>query len=210
MSQQEQILKDFLIPDLSKDKPEVYLRKIRDVASKHRQSKIKLKKMGKYSFKVGSLAETSYKNEPEMLEEWEQFYLPDHMYMEVIGVLEKFSCNSPNDELVLMVCEDGKVFAYEGNRLHLISDSLKDLFEHGLQFPGIKEYYRGQSFEDMTDKEWDKVKKSKEAMKMMKDHQEMLECAKDSYLTNLDIIMGRAQGGASSAGARDEPIPVHL
>lgn len=106
--------------------------------------------MEKYSFKVGSLAETSYKKEPEMLEEWEQFYLPDHMYMEVIGVLEKFSCNSPNDELVLMVCEDGKVFAYEGNRLHLISNNLKDLFERGLQFPAIKEYYRAQSFEDMV------------------------------------------------------------
>ncbi|KAK3525081.1 hypothetical protein QTP86_014470 [Hemibagrus guttatus] len=201
MSKQDQIVKDFLIPDLRKDGSKKYLQKIREVASKHRQSKIKLKKMEKYSFKVGSLAETSYKDEPEMLEEWEQFYLPDHMYMEVVGVLEKFPCNSPNDELVLMVCEDGKVYAYEGNRLYLISNTLKDLFERGFHFPGgIKEYYRGQSFEDVTDKEWDKVKKSKDVQKAMKDHQETLKCAKDSYLTNLDIIMGRAQRPPSSAG----------
>lgn len=70
-----------------------------------------------------------------MLGEWEKFYLPDHMYMEVFGVLEDFPCNSPDGELVLMVCEDGKVFAYEVNTLHLIADNLKELFTSGLKFP---------------------------------------------------------------------------
>ncbi|KAF7689977.1 hypothetical protein HF521_011781 [Silurus meridionalis] len=109
-----------------------------------------LKQMEEHSFTVGSLAETSYRNEPEILEEWQEFYLPDHMYMQVIGVCKEFSCDSLDDELVLMLCEDGKVFANEGNRLHLTKNNLKELFEHGLQFPGTKEYYRVQSFEDMT------------------------------------------------------------
>ncbi|KAB5517590.1 hypothetical protein PHYPO_G00168880 [Pangasianodon hypophthalmus] len=210
MSKQDEILKDFLLPDLKKDGAKTYLQKIRSVALKHRQSQIKLKKVEKYSFKVGSLAETSYKDEPEMLEEWEQFYLPDHMFMEVIGVLEKFPCNSPNDELVLMVYEDGNVYAYEGNRLHLASNSLKELFERGLQFPGTKQYYRGQSFEDMKEEEWNKVKESEEVKEMMKEHQQTLECMKGSYLANLDVIMGRQRGEQSPAGVGKEPIPVHL
>lgn len=70
--------------------------------------------------------------------------------MEVIGVLEEFPCDSLNAELVLMVCENGKVFAYEDEHMHLVAKSLKELFDHGLQFPGIKRYYRGQAFEHMV------------------------------------------------------------
>ncbi|XP_053493463.1 uncharacterized protein LOC128615419 [Ictalurus furcatus] len=198
MSKQDKIQKDFLLPDLKKDGWELYLQKIRKVASDNRGSEIKLKKVEKYSFKVGTLEETSYKDEPDMVDEWEQFYLPDHMFMEVIGVVEKFPCNSPNDELVLMVCEDGKVFAFEGNRLHLVSNNLEELFKNGLQFPGTEQYYSGQSFEDMSEEDWDRVRESKEVKEKRKEHQEMLESMKDSYLNNLDIIMGRE---------REEPIP---
>lgn len=126
---------------------ETYLQKIRNVALKHSQSKIQLKK---YSVKVGTLAVTAYKDEPEMKEEWEEFYLPDHMYMEVIGVVEKFSGDLPCDGLVLMVCEDGKVFAYNDNTLYHINNNLKELFEHGFELPGMNSYHHGQSFEDMV------------------------------------------------------------
>ena len=74
------------------------------------------------------------------------------MKMEVIGVLEECPCNADSAELVLMVCEDGKVFAYEDERLHLVASDLKELFECGVQFPGAKYFYRGQSFEDMVRK----------------------------------------------------------
>ncbi|XP_026998328.2 uncharacterized protein LOC113640150 isoform X1 [Tachysurus fulvidraco] len=205
MSKQEQIVKDFLLPDLSKDGSETYLKKIRNVALKHSKSIIKLKK---YSVKVGSLAVTAYKDEPEMKEEWEEFYLPEHMYMEVIGVVEEFSGHLPRDGLVLMVCEDGKVFAYNDNTLYHINNNLKELFLHGFELPGIKSYYHGQSFEDMKEKDWDKVKKSKEVREKMKDHEKMLKCLKDSYLTNLDIISGKKQGKPSTSGGRDKPIPV--
>ncbi|KAF7689978.1 hypothetical protein HF521_011782 [Silurus meridionalis] len=44
----------------------------------------------------------------------------------VIGVFKEFTCDSLEDELVLMVYEDGKVFANEGNRLHLTNNNLKE------------------------------------------------------------------------------------
>ncbi|XP_053470843.1 GTPase IMAP family member 6-like [Ictalurus furcatus] len=132
MSKQDKIQKDFLLPDLKKDGVKLYLQKIRKVASDNRGSEIKLKKVEEYSFKVGTLEETSYKDEPDMVDEWEQFYLPEHMFMEVIGVFEEFPCCSPNGDLVLMVCEDEKVFAFEDETLHLVSNNLEELFKNGL------------------------------------------------------------------------------
>ncbi|XP_053531674.1 GTPase IMAP family member 4-like isoform X1 [Ictalurus punctatus] len=191
MSKQDKIEKDFLLPDLKKDGVKLYLQKIRKVASDNRGSEIKLKKVEEYSFKVGTLEETSYKDEPDMVDEWEQFYLPEHMFMEVIGVFEEFPCCSPNGDLVLMVCEDEKVFAFEDETLHLVSNNLEELFKNGLQFPGTEEYYRGQTFEDMTEEDWDRVRESDGLKEKRKEYQELLESMKDSFLNNLNLIMGR-------------------
>ncbi|XP_049332309.1 uncharacterized protein LOC111197155 isoform X3 [Astyanax mexicanus] len=177
-----------------------YLEEIGSFVSKHSGAKIKLKKVERYNFRVGSLKDTSYKN-TDLLQEWEQFYLPDEMKMVVIGVLENFPCGEDSAELVLMVCEDGNVFAYEDERLHLVASSLKELFESGVQFPGSKYYYRGQSFEDMTKDDWNEVKQSKEAMEKHKKHQDMLESIKPTLLKNLEIIKERQQGEPPSEGS---------
>ncbi|KAL7883144.1 hypothetical protein SRHO_G00008020 [Serrasalmus rhombeus] len=209
MSLQDQIRKDFLLSDPKKDGAVKYLEKIVKVVTKHNQKRIALKKVEKYKFRIGSFKDTSYRKEPDLLEEWEQFYLPDHMKMEVIGFLEKFPCNADSAELVLMVCEDGKVFAYEDERLHLVANDLKELFEHGVQFPGAKYYYRGQSFEDMTDDDWDKVKESEAVIASTKEHQDMVQRMKTSYLQNLEIIKQRQQGELHPAEMERDPcVPV--
>ncbi|MCJ8750265.1 hypothetical protein PDJAM_G00260550 [Pangasius djambal] len=194
MSNHNEIVRDFLQPDLQKGiTPWDYLSKIREVVLNHRQSQIAIKNLEKCNFRVGTLDDTSYKDEPDILEEWEQYYLRENMKMEVIGVFEEFPCNSLYAELVLMVCEDGKVFAYEDEQMHLVAKSLKKLFDYGLQFPGIEQYYRGQSFEDMTDAEWDRVKKSTKEVAVKKQHQDMLELMEESYLRDLAIIKQRLQ-----------------
>uniref|UniRef100_A0A8B9GN02 Uncharacterized protein n=1 Tax=Astyanax mexicanus TaxID=7994 RepID=A0A8B9GN02_ASTMX len=141
-------------------------------------AKIKLKKVERYNFRVGSLKDTSYKN-TDLLQEWEQFYLPDEMKMVVIGVLENFPCGEDSAELVLMVCEDGNVFAYEDERLHLVASSLKELLEFGVHFPGSTYYHCGQSFEDMV--------------RIMAATIDMLESIKPTLLRNLKIIKQRLQ-----------------
>ncbi|XP_062843045.1 uncharacterized protein LOC134302011 [Trichomycterus rosablanca] len=196
-----EIKEDFLIPDC---KNEDYLEEISQIVSKHRGSKLRLGKVEKFTFRVGSFNDTWYKDEPDILEEWEQFYLPDHMFMEVIGVLENFY-NETSRELVLMVCEDGKVYAYEDEYLHLVAKSLKDLFDCKVQFPGIKQYYSGQAFEDMTDEEWDKVKNSKEVTQANKEKQQMLKV----LLNNLTIVtqgLQKEQPGSSCVPVKKDPV----
>ncbi|XP_036423153.1 uncharacterized protein LOC118806019 [Colossoma macropomum] len=209
MSLQDQIKKDFLLPDLRKDGAVKYLEKISNVVTKYCHKQIELKKVEKYKFRIGPFKGTSYRDEPDLLEEWEQFYLPDHMKMEVIGFLEEFPCNADSAELVHMVCEDGRVFAYEDERLHLVANDLKELFERGVQFPGAKYYYRGQSFEDMTEDDWEKVKKSEEVIASTREHQDMLQRVKHSYLRNLEIIKQRQQGELHPAEMERDPcVPV--
>ncbi|KAL6461061.1 hypothetical protein MHYP_G00310270 [Metynnis hypsauchen] len=211
VSLQDQIRKEFLLPDLRKDGAVKYLEKIVKVVTERNHKQIKLKKAEKYKFRIGSFKDTSYRDEPDLLEEWDQFYLPDHMKMEVIGFLEEFPCNAASAELVLIVCEDGKVFAYEDERLHLVANDLKELFECGVQFPGTKYYYRGQSFEDMTDGDWDKVKQSKAVRASTKEHQDMLQHMKISYLRNLEIIKPMQQGELHPAEMERDPcVPVHV
>ncbi|XP_053087424.1 uncharacterized protein LOC113524029 isoform X3 [Pangasianodon hypophthalmus] len=204
MSKHTEIVRDFLQPDLKKVTPRDYLSKIREVVLIHCQSQIAIKNMEKCNFRVGSLKDTSYEDEPDILEEWEQYYLRENMKMEVIGVFEEFPCNSLYAELVLMVCEDGKVFAYEDEQMHLVAKSLKELFDYGLQFPGIEQYYRGQSFEDMTDAEWDRVKKSTKEVAVKKQHQDMLEHMEESYLIDLAIIKQRLQTEPSRMSSNKE------
>ncbi|KAI5608691.1 hypothetical protein C0J50_6585, partial [Silurus asotus] len=162
---------------------------IRKMVLRHQHSHLPLKNWEGNIFRVGTLKDTLYKDELDILEEWEQYYLPEHTSMQVIGVLERFSYKSLNGELVLMVCEDGKVFAYLDEEMHLVAKSLKELFESGLQYPGIIQYYRGQSFEDMTDADWNNVKQSPKMIAQKKKNQDILESMENCYLKNLSIIM---------------------
>ncbi|KAG9262093.1 hypothetical protein AMEX_G23805, partial [Astyanax mexicanus] len=155
-----------------------YLTKLESVVSKHSGEKIHLKK---YKFRVGSLEDTSYKNNTDILQEWEQFYLEQQKKMAVIGVLENFPCGEDSAELVLMVCEDKRVFAYEDEHLHLVASSLKELFESGVQFLSSEYYYRGQSFEKM-------VKQSKKVTAKFNEHREMLESLKPTLLKHLGVL----------------------
>ncbi|XP_062846982.1 uncharacterized protein LOC134309263 [Trichomycterus rosablanca] len=212
MSKQNDIEKDFLQPDLKKDGKSKYFEKIGVVVKKHRDSQIELNtktaaKQEKYRFRVGSFEDTSFKQYPDMLGEWEQFYLPDEMKMKVFGVLEDFPCDSSDDKLVLMVCEDGKVFGYEEEMLHVVADNLNELFESGFQFPGTKQFYRGQSFEDVTGDEWDELK---ERSQMMKEHKKFLKKEEPSYLASLKSIMEpeHQHDPARMGGAANEVEPV--
>uniref|UniRef100_A0A3B1JK47 Uncharacterized LOC103021673 n=2 Tax=Astyanax mexicanus TaxID=7994 RepID=A0A3B1JK47_ASTMX len=208
MSRQKKITEDFLTPQLMKCGAQKYLEEIGSFVSKHSGAKIKLKKVERYNFRVGSLKDTSYKN-TDLLQEWEQFYLPDEMKMVVIGVLENFPCGEDSAELVLMVCEDGNVFAYEDERLHLVASSLKELLEFGVHFPGSTYYHCGQSFEDMTKDDWNKVKNSEEAREKRQKHQDMLESIKPTLLRNLKIIKQRLQEEPPPGGREmGVPLPV--
>ncbi|KAG7245179.1 hypothetical protein INR49_023745 [Caranx melampygus] len=64
--------------------------------------------------------------------------------MEVLGVVGGTSC--PCEQLVVMTCEDKKVYAYDGEVLHLVASGLKQLFDQGMEYPASTNFYRGEAF----------------------------------------------------------------
>jgi hypothetical protein len=120
-----------------------------DAVSKHRHASIALKKPKGSEWKIAGLDDTSYKGEEE-IKEWQNFYLPDSVKMEVLGAVENLPCPTESGQLVIMLCEDLQVYAYDGEEMHLVALSLEEVFVSGLQYPGIKSFYRGECFKDMV------------------------------------------------------------
>uniref|UniRef100_A0A3P9PX54 Uncharacterized protein n=1 Tax=Poecilia reticulata TaxID=8081 RepID=A0A3P9PX54_POERE len=92
----------------------------------------------------GTLDDTEYKDRPA-------FYLPKTTKMEVTGYMEGtlYLC----DQLVLMTCEDQKVYCFDGEELHLVAFSLDQMFTVGIANPARQSYYHGEAFKDMIDYE---------------------------------------------------------
>ncbi|KAF1380982.1 hypothetical protein PFLUV_G00169710 [Perca fluviatilis] len=109
--------------------------------------------------------------------------------MQVVGVVEGIPrC----DQLVLMTCcEDRQVYAYDGEKLHLVASSLQQLRDEGIKYPGSKSYYNGEAFKDMTDEDWDKVNK-----RLDQEHHELVMSKKTEFLQHLKSIkdnLGKAR-----------------
>ncbi|XP_028441889.1 uncharacterized protein LOC114560597 isoform X2 [Perca flavescens] len=135
--------------------------------------------------KIGGLEDTIYKGNDEELNRWGNFYLPKIVNMKVVGVVEETSC--PYDHLVLMTCEDRKVYAFDGEEeeLHMVAESLEKLGEEGLTFPSSQSYYKGEAFKDMTKEDWDKVRNSEEGKKLDEEHRKLVEEKKSELLKKL-------------------------
>ncbi|XP_073319478.1 uncharacterized protein [Pagrus major] len=150
---------------------------------KHRGTSYKLKKPAGAIWKVGGLHYTSYSEEDDEVNEWGKFYLRDEVSMQVVGVVEGKSC--PCDQLVLMTCEDKKIYAYDGEELHVVASSLPQLWERGIEYPATKSYYNGQAFEHMKEKDWDKVRKGAVGQSLDQAHHKLVMAEKSKFLENL-------------------------
>lgn len=126
----------------------VNLKEIASIAKRHSGTCVPLVKPKSYCLRVCGQDETVYAGNEDQLEAWKDFYLPERMEMEVIGAIDDFACEAYGLQLVLMVCEDGNIYAYEYEVLHLVARSFSELFDTGMTFPGIETYKEGECFED--------------------------------------------------------------
>ncbi|XP_037651983.1 uncharacterized protein LOC119503973 isoform X2 [Sebastes umbrosus] len=130
---------------------------------------------------IGDLDDTIYSEEEDEVNGWGKFYLPEVVSMQVVGVVEGTSC--PSDQLVLMTCEDRKVYAYDGQMLHLVSSSLRQQHYKGIKYPALKRYYKGEAFKHKTKEDWAEVRK-----KLDQQHCELVMSKKSELLENLKLL----------------------
>ncbi|CAK6961014.1 uncharacterized protein LOC128374088 isoform X2 [Scomber scombrus] len=131
---------------------EPFLAQVSDFVSTHRHKSLTLKNPAGATWRIGGLEDTIYRDEHEEVNAWGKFYLPEMVNMRVVGVVEGSSC--PCEQLVLMTCENKKLYAYDGEELHLVASSWKQLNNKEIEYPASKSYYNGEAFQDMTEDDW--------------------------------------------------------
>ncbi|XP_055754689.1 uncharacterized protein LOC129833871 isoform X2 [Salvelinus fontinalis] len=166
----KQIKTEFLHCESGKKEAVEFLGQIKELVLKHRNSKIPLAKPKSYELRIGGLEDTVHAGDGEQLEVWKDCYLPERMEMVVIGALDDFRCSTAGWQLVLLLCEDGNVYAYEFEVLHLVARSLEDLFKSGAEFPGLEKFRFGECFEELTEEEMEKEMQCDEIKKIDDEH----------------------------------------
>ncbi|KAK2830130.1 hypothetical protein Q5P01_018061 [Channa striata] len=157
-----------------------YLTWVSNYVSNNINKSFTLKNPAGAQIRIAGLDDTIYKEDADEVNGWGKFYLPETVNMQVFGVVEGVSC--PCDQLVLMTCEDRKVYAYDDDQLHLVASSLKDLHDNGLKYPGKKTYYKGQAFKHMTDEDWARVRSGPVGRRLDEEHRELVTATKYRFL----------------------------
>ncbi|XP_017337204.1 uncharacterized protein LOC108272891 [Ictalurus punctatus] len=158
---------------------------VASVVKRYSGTQIPLIKPKGYSVRVCGQDGTVYAGNEDQLEAWKDFYLPERMEMVVIGAIDDFPCDAFGLQLVLLLCEDGNIYAYEDEVLHLVARSVKELFETGLTFPGLECYKLGECFEDYTEEEYNEIMESDDVKEMKEAHEKLRESLELELLESL-------------------------
>uniref|UniRef100_UPI00398EC8D6 uncharacterized protein n=1 Tax=Pristiophorus japonicus TaxID=55135 RepID=UPI00398EC8D6 len=141
------------INDFSKLKPgSKYLQMVTEKVHEHREKIVLLPT--RTPLRIGDLNDTIYWGRPDMLESWQDLYLPERMDMVVLGTIDGLPCLAPGLQLVILAGKDGSVFAYEEEILYKITSSLQELFEEGAKIPGTVIYEYGKGFRPKSNEEY--------------------------------------------------------
>ncbi|XP_067236830.1 uncharacterized protein [Chanodichthys erythropterus] len=155
---------------------------IANFVKRNRDLKIPLLKPRGSALRICGQEGTVYEGDEEQLEAWKDYYLPERTEMEVIGAIDDFPCDAFGLQLVLLLGEDGRVFAYEDELLHLVAVNLRDLLQCQMVFPGMETFKLGECFEEPTAEEYHEMMESDEVKEMKKLHKEFRQSLEHEFL----------------------------
>lgn len=160
-----------------------YLALVLQYVSKYRHNSIHLHSPEGSRLTIGPVEDTEYRDRPAVVNGWGKFYLPNAVTMQVIGYVT--GTPYPCDQLVLMTCNDQKVYGYDGDELHLVANCLDQMREEGIAYPAFQSYYHGEAFKHVTEEDWEKVKQSPVGKRMNEEHHKLVASQKSTLLRNL-------------------------
>ncbi|GAA6231827.1 uncharacterized protein LOC108900372 [Lates japonicus] len=82
--------------------------------------------------------------------------------------------------------EDKKMYAYDGEELHVVASSLEHLDDKGIEYPASKSYYNGEAFKDMREEDWEEVRRGPVGRRLEKEHQKLVAEHKSAFLECLE------------------------
>uniref|UniRef100_A0A3Q3QTE3 Uncharacterized protein n=1 Tax=Monopterus albus TaxID=43700 RepID=A0A3Q3QTE3_MONAL len=164
-----------------------------DFVTTHRHKIFRLRCPTGARLRIAGLEDTMYRDDDYEVKSWGAFYLPDEVKMQVFGVVEGTSC--PYDQLVLMTCEDGRVYAFDGEELHAVASSWNELCKEGLGYPGSETYYDGEAFKHMTEEDWEEEWKSPLGQMLEEKHDKLVAESLPELLEHLELARRKRDSG---------------
>ncbi|KAG6936837.1 hypothetical protein G0U57_011120, partial [Chelydra serpentina] len=107
---------------------------------KHKGQIMSFKVQQNFQLRICGLDETFYAGQSDVLEDWEMLYLPKPVKMEVLGTVDDVPCLATGQQLVILVADNGSVYAYEEELLHRVGKTLEEFLIEGLRLFGQKVY----------------------------------------------------------------------
>ncbi|XP_054833570.1 uncharacterized protein LOC129328491 isoform X2 [Eublepharis macularius] len=141
-----------------------------DVISKfvetHKDEEITFTVKQRFKLRICGLDGTFYARNQHMMGYWQNLYLPTPTKMAVFGIVEDVPCLAPAQQLVILVAEDEKVYAYEEEEMHKVGDSVREFLNEGLRlFRQSVSYQCGDGVELGSEDELETDQKSQESIK---------------------------------------------
>ncbi|XP_073444286.1 uncharacterized protein [Dendrobates tinctorius] len=147
-----------LIQILEKDPK--YLEAVSRFVQSHKDTSVKWENSD-YCLRLCDLSGTIYMGQKFMQESWEECYLKKPTKMQVFGTLENIQVMLPSVQWIILVGEDGCIYAYGEEELHLIAKSLKEFVENGMS-----KIYSTFVDSDASDEEGEPVHQDEEILKI--------------------------------------------
>uniref|UniRef100_A0A1A7WV53 US22 family protein n=1 Tax=Iconisemion striatum TaxID=60296 RepID=A0A1A7WV53_9TELE len=160
-----------------------YMKTVSNLVSQMRYKRFSLTSPDGATLTIGPLEDTEYKDKPDEVNGCSKFYLPTQLQLQVIGYVEGVSFNC--EQLILMINENGEFYGYDGDQMHLVASSMKNLSQDGLDYPSSKSYYYGEAFKDKTQEDWKKVRSSPLGQRLDEEHRELVASQKSEILSML-------------------------
>ncbi|XP_044153677.1 uncharacterized protein LOC122940872 [Bufo gargarizans] len=148
----------------------------------HKEELIKWKNSAYYLL-LGDLDDTIYMGEEYMQEAWEEVYLPKITRMQVFGTLEHSKVMVSCMQWIILVGEDGCVYAYMEEKLQLIAKSLREFVENGK-----KKTYLTYNYPEFSEEEDESLEEDEEILKIRQETKDFVDKSADELEDFLKFV----------------------
>ncbi|XP_037769796.1 uncharacterized protein LOC114020300 isoform X2 [Chelonia mydas] len=138
-----------------------------------------------FQLHICGLDGTFYAGQSDMLEDWEMLYLPKPVKMEVLGIVPDVPCLATGQQLVILVADNGSIYAYEEELLHRVGKTLQEFLIKGLQLFGQDVYPCAKDLEPESEEEW---VKDPEIQQIRQSARDFIESKEEAIGKHLDFL----------------------
>lgn len=129
-----------------------------------------------YNLRLHDLNGTIYMGQKYMQESWEELYLSKKTRMQVFGTLENSQVTFPSVPWIILVGEDGYIYAYVEEELRLIAKSLREFVKNDQ-----REIYETFYYPESSEEEDESLQQDEEILKIRQRTRDFVNKSADEF-----------------------------